>query len=234
MAQLIVALDIPDSSTLPAILDQLGDAVDFYKVGLELFTAEGPATLTPLIQRKKKIFLDLKLHDIPNTVAKAVSSAGRLGVALMTVHACGGRAMLKAAAEAARALGANRPKLIAVTTLTSLGQSDLAEIGIQRSLADQALALGEMALSSGIDGLVTSVHEAPALRKKFGDVPLLITPGIRPAGGTVGDQKRVATPALAVHAGSSFLVVGRPILDAKDRRAAALSILKEMTEPAQA
>jgi orotidine-5'-phosphate decarboxylase len=178
--------------------------------------------------RRMRLFLDLKFHDIPRTVAHAVKAASRLGASLMTVHACGGRDMLRAASDAALEMGQQAPRLVAVTTLTSLNQADLADLGIARSLADQALRLGELALSCGIDGLVTSVHEAAELRRRFGPEPLLVTPGIRPAGAEVGDQKRVATPAAAVRAGADFLVVGRPITEAPDPASAALSLIKEI------
>ncbi len=228
-AELIVALDVPSASSLPTILDLLPDEVKWLKVGMELFTAGGPPVVESLVRRGKSVFLDLKFHDIPNTVARAVASAAGLGVSMLTLHAAGGRAMISAAAESARSFGATAPKLIAVTTLTSLDSSDLADIGITRSLSDQALALAEMALTSGADGIVSSVHEAAAFRRKFGADPLLVTPGIRPASESVSDdQKRVATPSSAVAAGSSFLVVGRPILQAQDPRAAALAILEEM------
>lgn len=223
--ELIVALDVPSVAAIPSILDKLPPEVDFFKVGLELYTAAGREPMELLSRRGKRIFLDLKLHDIPRTVANAITAALGYNVALMTVHAMGGRSMLKAAAEAA---GANGPRLVAVTTLTSLTQSDLDDLGISRPLADQALALGAMALSSGIHGLVTSVHETRALRGRFGAGPILVTPGIRPAGAEVADQKRVATPAAAVQAGASCLVVGRPILDAPDPGRAAELILAEM------
>jgi len=216
--------------------------------------------LRVLQRRKKNIFLDLKLHDIPNTVARAVTSAARLGATLLTLHAGGGRAMMQAAADAAKQSGLHAPKLIAVTALTSLAPPDLADLGIRRTMTDQVLALGEMALASGMDGLVCSVHEAEILRRQFGPSPILVTPGIRPAfavasllassgrpafaglpraasgalragrpaGKTTADQKRVATPSMAVKAGASFLVVGRPILDAPDPAAAAAAILNEM------
>lgn len=223
--ELIVALDVPSAAAIGSILDKLPPEVDFFKVGLELYTAAGREPLELLARRGKRIFLDLKLHDIPRTVANSVTAALNYNVALMTVHAMGGRSMLKAAAEAA---GPNGPRLVAVTTLTSLAQSDLDDLGIGRSLADQALALGALALASGIHGLVTSVHEARALRGRFGADPILVTPGIRPAGAEVADQKRVATPAAAVQAGASHLVVGRPILDAPDPGRAAELILTEM------
>ncbi|MBM4151927.1 MAG: orotidine-5'-phosphate decarboxylase [Kiritimatiellaceae bacterium] len=219
---LIVALDVPCKKDMEEALNRLPDTLEWYKVGLELFCAEGPAVLEPLKKRNKKIFLDLKLHDIPNTVAQAVKTAASHGVNLMTVHAIGGRAMLKAAADAAREC-ANPPKLVAVTTLTSLSQDDFIDLGINRSVSDQALALGEIAISSGIDGLVTSAHEAGALRQKFPQA-LLVTPGIRLPEGDVGDQKRVATPQFAVQQGATHLVVGRPILQAKDPVAATAAI----------
>ena len=227
MAELIVALDVPDTTTLPDTLQTL-QMVDYFKVGLELYTAEGHTALDILKEENKRIFLDLKLHDIPKTVENAVKSAAKLGVNLLTIHACGGSEMLKAAANAAKESGPDAPKIIAVTTLTSLNESDFTDLGIQRSLKEQALKLGEMALNAGIDGLVTSVLEAPELRQRFGPDPLLITPGIRPGGKTDDDQKRIATPAGAVQAGSSYLVVGRPIMHADDPASAASAILEEI------
>ena len=213
-ASLIVALDVPDANQMEQKLKQLPDTIEWYKVGLELFCAEGPNVLLPLKKRNKNIFLDLKLHDIPRTVANAVKTAASHGVNLITVHAIGGRAMLEAAAEAAQSC-ANPPKLVAVTTLTSLSQDDFSDLGISRSVSEQALALGELAICSGIDGLVTSAHEAGALREKFPKA-LLVTPGIRMPDGDAGDQKRIATPGFAVQQGATHLVVGRPILQAKD------------------
>ncbi|MEI6788831.1 MAG: orotidine-5'-phosphate decarboxylase [bacterium] len=226
--EIIIAVDVPTASEITPLLNKLPDQLTWFKVGLELFSAEGPAVLAPFSLRKKHIFLDLKLHDIPRTVANAVTAAAKLGVNLMTVHAIGGRAMLKAAAEAAAAFGPNRPRLVAVTTLTSLNQDDFTDLGIQRTVAEQALALTDLALSCGIDGVVTSVHEAPLLRRKFGNTPILVTPGIRPSGADVGDQKRVATPTLAVEAGSTYLVIGRPIVEAADPRATTLAIQAEI------
>jgi len=223
---LIVALDVPTAKEMEEALDRLPDTVEWYKVGLELFCAEGPSILEPLKKRNKNIFLDLKLHDIPRTVANAVKTAASHGVNLMTVHAIGGRAMLEAAAEAARECS-NPPKLVAVTTLTSLSQADFADLGITRSVSDQAIALGELATSSGIDGLVSSAHEAGVLRRKF-PTALLVTPGIRMPDGEVGDQKRVATPAFAVQQGATHLVVGRPILNAKNPMAAISAILENI------
>lgn len=223
---LIVALDVPSLKKMEEALERLPDSIEWYKVGLELFCAEGPAVLEPLKKRNKKIFLDLKLHDIPHTVACAVKTAASHGVNLMTVHAMGGRAMLEAAAKAARECD-NPPRLVAVTTLTSLNQDDFTDLGIERIVSEQALALGELAVHSGIDGLVTSAHEAGALRNKFPEA-LLVTPGIRMPDGDVGDQKRVATPAFAIQQGSSHLVVGRPIMQAVDPDAITDAILADI------
>jgi orotidine-5'-phosphate decarboxylase len=223
---LIVALDVPTKKEMEETLDRLPDCIEWYKVGLEIFCAEGPDILAPLKARNKKIFLDLKLHDIPRTVANAVKTAAAHGVNLMTVHAIGGRAMLEAAAEAARECD-NPPKLVAVTTLTSLSQDDFHDLGINRTVSEQALALGELAISSGIDGMVTSAHEAAALRERFPEA-LLVTPGIRMPEGDVGDQKRVATPAFAVEQGATHLVVGRPIVQAANPAAATEAILRNM------
>jgi len=223
---LIVALDVPSGKEMEEALERLPDRIEWYKVGLELFCAEGPNILVPLKKRNKKIFLDLKLHDIPRTVANAVKTAAAHGVDLMTVHAIGGRAMLEAAAEATRE-SLNPPKLVAVTTLTSLNDDDFRDLGISRTLSDQAMALGELAIDSGIDGLVTSAHEADGLRERFPDA-LLVTPGIRMPGGDIGDQKRVATPSFAIEQGATHLVVGRPILQADDPAAAASAIFADM------
>jgi len=223
---LIVALDVPSAKEMEEALNRLPETIEWYKVGLELFCAEGPAVLDPLKKRNKKIFLDLKLHDIPQTVANAVKTAASHGVNLMTVHAVGGRAMLEAAATAACECE-HPPKLVAVTTLTSLSQEDFSDLGINRTISEQALALGELAVSSGIDGLVTSAHEAGALRERFPSA-LLVTPGIRMPDGDVGDQKRVATPAFAVQQGSTHLVVGRPILQAKNPVAITTAILEDI------
>lgn len=226
--ELIVALDVPNANRIRSTLLLLPPEIRFFKVGLELYTASGPESVTLLRAARKHVFLDLKLHDIPRTVARSIAVAGEYGVDLLTIHAAGGRAMLRAAAEAAAGLGENRPRLLAVTTLTSLGSEDLLDIGVTRPLVEHTLALGKMAVSEGIDGLVCSVHEAALFRKELGPAPLLVTPGIRPACSDKGDQKRIATPASAVKAGANFLVVGRPILEAHDPAAAARSILAEI------
>ncbi len=225
-AELIVALDVPNREAMEAKLRELPGFIEWYKVGLELFCAEGPAVLEPLKKEGKKIFLDLKLHDIPRTVGHAVKTAAAHGVNLMTVHAIGGRVMLEEAAKAA-AECEKPPKLVAVTTLTSLGQDDFTDLGIRRTVSEQALELGRLAIGSGIDGLVTSAHEAKVLRAEFPDA-LLVTPGIRMPEGDVGDQKRVATPSYAVGQGATHLVVGRPIVQAADPAAAATAMLNDM------
>jgi orotidine-5'-phosphate decarboxylase len=227
--ELIVALDVPTADRIPAIVNSLPAEITYYKIGLELFSASGPAALKFLTENNKKIFLDLKLHDIPRTVAKAVKAAAKYNVALMTVHAGGGRNMLTEAALSAASIGVNAPKLVAVTTLTSLDQNDLNELGIQRDLAEHTAALGKLAIDCGIDGLVCSPLEVANFRTTLGEKPVLVTPGIRPAGGDIGDQKRVATPASAVKDGSSFLVVGRPILSADNPAEAAAEILRQMS-----
>lgn len=242
-SDLIVALDVDNSVEAADWIERLPQDISYYKIGLELFVADGAAALAAVHQRQKHIFLDLKLHDIPRTVARAVQSAARHHASLLTVHAAGGRAMLQEAAKAAKDCGPERPRLVAVTTLTSLDQNDLEDVGVQRSIRDQALALADLALSSGIDGLVTSVHEAPALREEFGHDPILVTPGIRLRSeatadrsdsglANIEDQKRVATPATAVQAGSTYLVVGRAILNAADPSAAAIAVLDEMNSAA--
>ncbi|MEI7435732.1 MAG: orotidine-5'-phosphate decarboxylase [bacterium] len=227
-AELIVALDVSDGDTACAAAALLPAEVRCVKVGLELFCVTGPAVLERLRAAGREVFLDLKFMDIPRTVERAVTSAGRSGAFMMTVHASGGRAMLTAAALAAKALGPQRPKVVAVTVLTSLDRNDLQELGVQREPSDQVLALADLALACGLDGLVCSAQEVAALRRRLGPDPILVTPGIRMAEGVVGDQKRVATPAAAVRAGASYLVVGRPILEAADPASAARTVLAEM------
>lgn len=224
---LIVALDVPSAVEAAAVVRRIGDAVSFYKVGLELFIADGPDTLAMLADRGKRVFLDLKLHDIPRTVARAVGSASRFGAELLTLHAGGGRAMLQAAAQAAAESGGTT-KLLAVTVLTSLDDADLAELGVGRAAGEQVDALGRLAIEAGAQGLVCSPREVGRLRTALGAGPYLVTPGVRPAGGDPGDQKRVATPAQAARDGASALVVGRPVLEAADPRAAARAIAAEL------
>jgi orotidine-5'-phosphate decarboxylase len=225
-SRLIVALDYPEAAPALDLADRLEDVCCWFKVGLELYLAEGNALVHELRNRGYSIFLDLKLHDIPNTVAGAVRSAAQTGAELLTVHAAGGPAMLAAAVEAGAAV-ARPPLLLAVTVLTSMDRAQLAAVGVDRSPADQVLQLAAMANGVGISGFVASAEEAGAIRERFPTATLVI-PGIRPAGAEAGDQKRVATPAAALAAGASYLVVGRPITQAHDPAAAARAILEEM------
>lgn len=229
MAELIVALDVDSREAAVEKVKSIGDAVGFYKIGLELFTAEGPDVVKAVKDLGKRVFLDLKLHDIPRTVERAVRSGGKLGVDLMTIHSLGGNAMIRAAAEAAAEFGASAPKILAVTVLTSLDARDLADVGILgRTPADQVRAAAFLSIASGADGLVCSPREVGALSASMRRGTVFVTPGVRPAGADVGDQKRVATPAEAVRDGATHLVVGRPILAAPDPVAAARAILAEI------
>jgi orotidine-5'-phosphate decarboxylase len=226
--RLIVALDVPTSVDAQEIVYELGDSVSFYKVGLQLFTAEGPKIVSELVNSGRKVFLDLKLHDIPNTVAGGVKSASELGVTMLTVHAAGGNKMLRAAAEAARQ--APKPLIIlAVTVLTSLGEQDLRESGVQGTIPDQVLRLAMLAKSAGCGGVVSSPQESKKLRFAVGPEMAIVTPGIRPKGADLGDQSRVATPTVAIQAGASHIVVGRPILSASNRNEAAAGIVRELS-----
>ncbi len=228
-AELIVALDVNNREEAVAKVKSIGDSVGFYKIGLELFSAEGPDVVKVVRDLGKKVFLDLKLHDIPRTVERAVKSGAKLGVDLMTIHSVGGKAMIKAAADAAAEFGANGPKILAVTVLTSLDQNDLADVGIVgRTPAEQVAAMAKFATENGAHGLVCSPKEVGAPSRSLKAGTLFITPGVRPAGSAVGDQKRVATPAEAVRDGATHLVVGRPILAAEDPIAAAKAILAEI------
>jgi orotidine-5'-phosphate decarboxylase len=226
--RLIVALDFPDASAALACADKLAGSVSWFKVGLELYLAAGDSVVSELKRRGHHVFLDLKLHDIPNTAASAVRSLARLEPDLLTVHAAGGRAMLTAAAEAARSLP-HPPRLLAVTVLTSMDAAALAETGVSASPVEQVLRLARLAAECGLDGMVCSPAEAAALHSALPKA-LLVTPGIRPAGADAGDQKRIATPQFALAAGASKLVIGRPITAAADPKAAAQAILSDMAK----
>ena len=225
---LIVALDFPTPEPALKLVQSLGESVLYYKVGKELFTAAGPDVVRQLVGMGKKVFLDLKFHDIPNTVAGAVKSAAALGVSLLTVHALGGSKMLKAAADAARE-SASKPTVLAVTVLTSMSQADVSELGIAGTVEDEVLRLAGLAIGAGCGGIVTSAHEAPKVRQSYGRSFAIVTPGIRPAGASVGDQARVVTPSEAIRAGVSHMVVGRPITAAPEPQQAARAILDEIT-----
>jgi orotidine-5'-phosphate decarboxylase len=227
--RLIVALDVPDAGAAQRLIDRLENTCRWFKVGLELFVAAGPSVVESLTKRGCSVFLDLKFHDIPNTVAGAVRSASQLGAKMLTLHAGGGTAMLAAARGAVEGL-ANPPQLLAVTVLTSMDQAQLDSVGIVRTPADHVELLAHAGLDAGIRGFVCSPEEGGRLRSLTGPEGVLVIPGIRPAGAAVGDQKRVATPAEALRQGASYLVVGRPITQADDPAAAASAILKEMAE----
>ena len=225
--RLIVALDFSSAAAAQRLAAAVGESAFFYKVGMQLYTAEGPRVVQDLVASGRKVFLDLKYHDIPNTVASAVKEAAGLGVSMLTVHASGGSRMLRAATEAASA----NPSLIVlgVTVLTSLGAADLDELGLQGGLQDQVVRLAQLALQSGCRGIVTSAREAPAVRRELRGDFALVTPGVRPAGTVRGDQERVVTPAEAIAAGATHIVVGRPITAAPDPASAAQAILTEIS-----
>lgn len=226
--RLIVALDTPEAATALRWADALQGEAGLFKVGLELFVAEGPAVVRRLHEQGHGLFLDLKFHDIPNTCAGAIRSAAQLGVRMMNVHASGGPAMLRAAAEAARAFGAQKPILLGVTVLTSLDAAALAHVGITGTPAERVQAWARMCQDEGLDGVVASAQEAALIRAACGPEFVIVTPGIRPAGSAVGDQKRVATPASAIADGAHYLVVGRAITAAAEPAAAARAVVAEM------
>jgi orotidine-5'-phosphate decarboxylase len=213
--KIIVALDFPDAASALALVDRLDPALCRLKVGKELFTVAGPDLVRALVARGYEVFLDLKFHDIPNTVAAACRAAAGLGVWMMNVHASGGRRMMQAAREALEELP-QRPLLIGVTVLTSMSAEDLAETGIAAAPADQVMRLASLTQACGLDGVVCSAQEAALLRQRLGEDFRLVTPGIRPAGSEAGDQRRVMTPTQAIAAGASDLVIGRPITAAAD------------------
>ena len=225
--RLIVALDVPDPSSADDLIERLEGTCAWFKVGLELFVAAGPSVLEPILARGHSVFLDLKFHDIPNTVAGAVRSAARLGASMITVHAAGGPAMLTAARKALDGV-ADPPEILAVTMLTSMDAEQMNSVGLERSPAQQVNLLTQMTLESGIRGFVCSPQEVAAVRALAGAEAAIVVPGIRPAGTEIGDQKRIATPAETLRSGASYLVVGRPITQAPDPAAAAAAILAEM------
>lgn len=220
--RLIVALDTPKAARALALGEAVAPHAGLLKLGLELFCAEGPSVLARLAAHRP-VFLDLKLHDIPNTVAGAVRSLAPLGAAMLTLHAGGGPAMIAAAREAAEQ-APNRPILLAVTVLTSMDAEALGATGVAGGPAQQVLRLARMAMAAGADGLVCSPREVPLLRDALGEAPMLVVPGIRPAGSEAGDQARTATPEQAVADGADWIVVGRPVTGAPDPAAAARAI----------
>lgn len=224
--RLIVALDVSTAAAAQALVQRIGDAAGIYKVGLQLFTHEGPALVRDLVGSGRRVFLDLKLHDIPNTVSYAVKAAAELGVHMLTVHASGGAAMLRAATEAAGA----KLSILAVTVLTSLNDEDMLETGVSGRVTDQALRMAALAQNAGCQGIVSSPREALLIRKSLGVGFAIVTPGIRPAGTESDDQQRIATPSQAITNGASHIVVGRPITHAEDPAKAVQAIISEMEQ----
>jgi orotidine-5'-phosphate decarboxylase len=223
--RLIVALDVATADEARALVDRLSGKTGMFKVGSQLFTAAGPQLVRDIVARGEKVFLDLKYHDIPNTVANAVREAYLLGVSLLTVHALGGRAMMEAAVGALPAVGT---RLLAVTILTSHDEESLGAIGLGGSLSGSVKRLARLAREARADGIVASPHEAALVREACGPDFLIVTPGIRPEGARSGDQARAATPAAAVRAGADYIVVGRPITEAADPVAATEAAVREM------
>jgi len=228
--KLIVALDLPSADAALRLAEKLRDHVGMFKVGSELFTAEGPLLARFLSATAKKVFLDLKFHDIPNTVRAATRQAAQLGVGLLNVHASGGRKMMEAALEGAGEGGGagKRPLVVAVTVLTSLESQDLDELGVSGTPEEAVVRLARLAQQAGLDGVVASAREIAAIRRACGARFLIVTPGIRPATAAANDQVRVATLERAIQAGADYLVVGRPITEASDPVAAADAIVAEM------
>ena len=227
-----VSIDTTDVAVAQNLAHSLSKIVGGIKLGLEFFIAQGPAGIRQVARGGLPLFLDLKLHDIPNTVAGAMRGVVDLTPDIVTIHASGGADMIRAAVDSAyleaEKLNVKPPRIIAVTVLTSLDQAALSKMGVQRPVVDQVVALAQMAVESGADGLVCSPHEVAAIRAALGPKPLLVVPGIRPAGADAGDQKRVMTPAQAMTAGADILVIGRPITQSPDPVAAAQAIFKEL------
>jgi orotidine-5'-phosphate decarboxylase len=223
--KIIVALDVSDSLSALRLVDNLADAVSWVKVGLQLFTAEGPSIVKSLKERHLKVFLDLKLHDIPNTAHEAVRSAVGLGVDMATIHLSGGSRMVRSAIEAA---AGSSLLVLGVTVLTSFDEAELQGIGVFRTLEEQVTELVTLGCQCGLRGVVCSPREITQLRSQFGDRLTIVTPGVRPAGSAADDQQRLMTPAAAIRAGADHLVIGRPITAAKSPREAALHIASEI------
>ncbi len=234
--RLIVAIDVANMKQVEQLVETLGDSVSYYKVGMELFYSVGHEVITYLRSQGKEIFLDLKLHDIPNTVAHSLAALAELGVSMLNVHASGGPAMMSAAAVAVKKkadlLGITRPKLIAVTVLTSINQEEWTALGYEMDLSKQVVHLARLAKDAGLDGVVASPQEAAQIREACGDDFIIVTPGIRPSGAAINDQSRIATPAGALRNGAHQLVIGRPITASENPRQAAQDILQEMRDMA--
>ena len=232
--KLIVALDVDSKLKAEKIVDLLKKENRFFKIGLELFSSEGPGIVEMVRERGCEIFLDLKFHDIPNTVSKAAASVTRLGIYMFNLHALGGYEMMQKTAEAcrdeAKRLKIERPRILAVTILTGMDQNSLKQSGISDNIETAVLKLAILAKDAGLDGVVASPKEAGIIRSRLGENFLIVTPGVRPLWAASGDQKRVMTPKDAVSAGADFIVVGRPIIEAKDPLTAVKNILKEIRD----
>lgn len=230
--RLIVALDVHSMEEVQNLVETLGDSVGFYKVGMELFYSVGAEVIEYLKSKGKKVFLDLKLHDIPNTVANALRILTRLGVDMINIHASGGLVMMEKALEAVReeaeTLGVERPKLIAVTVLSSISLKDWHRMWPDTDLDEEAVHLAKLVQEAGLDGVISSPMEAETIRQACGKGFLIVTPGVRPAGAAINDQSRITTPAIALSSGATHLVIGRPIRLAFNPKHAAENILKEM------
>jgi orotidine-5'-phosphate decarboxylase len=222
--KIIVALDVATKEKALELVEKLRDTISFFKIGLQLYTAEGPEIVRAVLLTGSKVWLDLKLHDIPNTVARAVESARDLGVRMLTIHLSGGGEMIRAAVAAR----ANNMLLLGVTVLTSATEQTLREIGIADNVDDQILRLAKLGVEGGVDGVVASPHEIKLLRAKFSDKIKIVVPGIRPSWSEAGDQKRVMAPCEALDAGADYLVIGRPIIAHPKPREAASKILEEL------
>lgn len=229
-SRVIVALDYADANSALALVERLEPAACKLKIGKELFTAAGPAFVAAMARRGFDVFLDLKFHDIPSTVAQACKSAAGLGVWMLNVHALGGRAMLAAAREAIDGT-TTRPRLIAVTVLTSMTEADLREVGIEAAAPEAVMKLARLAAQCGLDGVVCSAHEARAIRSRLGDDFLRVTPGIRLPEDAAGDQKRIMTPQSAMASGASYLVIGRSVTRAADPLTVLARINREISTP---
>lgn len=230
--RLIIALDVDTREKALTLVEKLKKDIKVFKIGSELFTSCGPGIVKDVKDKGCGVFLDLKFHDIPNTVAKSAAAAVRLGVLLFNVHALGGPDMMKKAAstvtEEARRLKINKPKIIAVTMLTSMGENNLKKIGIDDNMEKQVLRLARLAKDSGMDGVVASPSEVELIREKTGKDFLVVTPGVRPSWAVKDDQKRTATPKEAIASGANFIVIGRPIIEAPDPLSAARKVLEEI------
>ncbi len=232
--RLIVALDVHSMESVQQLVGQLGDRVNYYKVGMELFYSAGSQVINYLRQQNKDIFLDLKLHDIPNTVGQGLATLTQLGATMLNVHASGGFSMMQAAVKAvknkASALQMPRPKLIAVTVLTSMDENEWSGLGYNVDLSQQVIHLSQLAQKAGMDGVVASPQEAAQIQKVCGSEFIIVTPGIRPSGTAIDDQSRIATPAGALKNGAHHLVIGRPITAAANPKQAVKDILREMRD----